>query len=101
MNELAIIQEYSRPTLIIDRAATALSGHRTYAEVARSQRLASDAYDSVKRTLRLPNAKQAHDGLIQENARDLLSIVQGPGNVIAAEDAVTGAAGFELVGADN
>jgi hypothetical protein len=51
------------PTLI-DRAATALAGARTAAEVLDARELASFAYDVAKRTVRIEKAKHAHDELI-------------------------------------
>lgn len=51
------------PTLI-DRAATALAGARTAAEVLDARELASFAYDVAKRTARIQKAKHAHDELI-------------------------------------
>lgn len=63
----ALIPEHSQtvalPTLI-DRAATALAGARTAAEVLDARELASFAYDVAKRTVRIEKAKHAHDELI-------------------------------------
>lgn len=87
MNEITIIQEYSLPSLI-DRAAAALSGARTSAEVLDAKHLASAAYDAAKRTLRLAKAKQAHDELIQAVYRaqaDALEIEAGAKRRLADE----------------
>ncbi|MDA1308602.1 MAG: hypothetical protein O2985_03245 [Proteobacteria bacterium] len=51
------------PTLV-DRAANALAGARTAAEVLEAREIATFAYDIAKRSARLNKAKNAHDDLI-------------------------------------
>lgn len=50
--------------LLIDRAARALSGARSSAEVLEARDLAGIAYDMAKKAARLATAKGAHDTLI-------------------------------------
>jgi hypothetical protein len=49
---------------LVDRAARALAGARSSAEVLEARDLAGFAYDTAKRTARLAQAKGAHDTLI-------------------------------------
>lgn len=49
---------------LIDRAARALAGARSAAEVLEARDMASVAYDAAKKAARLGKAKQAHDELI-------------------------------------
>jgi len=65
MNTIAVIEPAadSLPALV-DRAARALAGARSSAEVLEAGAMASFAYDAAKKTGRLAKAKQAHDDLI-------------------------------------
>lgn len=49
---------------LVDRAARALAGARSSAEVLEARDLAGFAYDAAKRAARLAQAKGAHDALI-------------------------------------
>lgn len=62
MNHVATI-EADLPSLV-DRAAQALAGARSSAEVLQAREMASLAYDVAKRASRLARAKNAHDELI-------------------------------------
>jgi hypothetical protein len=63
MNMLVSVSQQSLPGLI-DRAAAALTGARTSAEVLEAKDMASVAYDAAKKAARLSKAKGAHDALI-------------------------------------
>lgn len=65
MNQI-IVQEAAADTLpsLVDRAARALAGARTSAEVLEARDLAGFAYDAAKRAARLAQAKGAHDELV-------------------------------------
>lgn len=62
MNELAQINE-TLPSLL-DRAASALTGARTSAEVLEARDMARVAYDAAKSAGRMSKAKKAHDDVI-------------------------------------
>lgn len=49
---------------LIDRAAQALAGARTSAEVLEAREMAGFAYDAAKRAGRLAKSRQAHDDLV-------------------------------------
>jgi hypothetical protein len=49
---------------MIDRAAAALMGAKTAAEILEAREFASQAYDAAKRAARMAKAKDAHDSLI-------------------------------------
>lgn len=49
---------------LIDRAAAALTGARSAAEVLEAREMAALAYDAAKRAARIGKAKKAHDSLI-------------------------------------
>jgi hypothetical protein len=61
-----VIQEATAETLpsLVDRAARALAGARSSAEVLEARDLAGFAYDTAKRAARLAQAKGAHDTLV-------------------------------------
>lgn len=65
MNQV-VIQEAAAETLpsLVDRAARALAGARSSAEVLEARDLAGFAYDTAKRAARLAQAKGAHDTLV-------------------------------------
>lgn len=63
MNELAPIGAETLPSLI-DRAASALSGARSSAEVLEARDMARVAYDAAKSAGRMARAKTAHDEVI-------------------------------------
>lgn len=65
MNQI-VIQEAAAETLpsLVDRAARALAGARSSAEVLEARDLAGFAYDTAKRAARLAQAKGAHDTLV-------------------------------------
>lgn len=63
MNQIAQIYGNDLPSLV-DRAASALTGARTAAEVLQARDMADFAYDAAKRVARLARAKDAHDELI-------------------------------------
>lgn len=63
MNGLAPLPQDSLPQLI-DRAASALSGARTSAEVLEARDMARVAYDAAKTAGRMARAKAAHDEVI-------------------------------------
>jgi hypothetical protein len=81
------IQMQSLPVLI-DRAAKALAGARTSAEILEAKEIASFAYDAAKKTARLAKAKDAHDDIIQRVYRaqaDALEIEAGAKRRLADE----------------
>jgi hypothetical protein len=74
------IDETSHLPNLIDRAATALLGARTAAEVLEAREFAGIVYDAAKRAARLAKVKGAHDEIIAA-ARQ----VQGDALLIEAE----------------
>lgn len=87
MSQLAVIDPQTLPSLI-DRAAHALMGARSSAEVLEARRLASDAYDEAKKMGRLAKARRAHDEIIQAVYRaqaDALEIEAGAKRRLANE----------------
>jgi len=75
-------------TTLVDRAAAALSGARSSAEVLEARDMASFAYDAFKKANRLNKAKRAHDELIAAGHRaqaDALEIEAGAKRRLADE----------------
>lgn len=64
MNALARVSSVDSLPALVDRAAQALAGARTSAEVLEARDMANLAYDAAKRAARLSKAKGAHDTLI-------------------------------------
>lgn len=60
---VAVVQPTSLP-ILVDRAAQALAGARSSAEILEARDMASFAYDAAKKAARLAKAKDAHDILI-------------------------------------
>lgn len=74
--------------LLIDRAAKALSGARTSAEILEARDMAGVIYDAAKKSARLAKAKGAHDELIAAAHRaqaDALEIEAGAKRRLADE----------------
>lgn len=61
--------ETSTLPALVDRAANALTGARTSAEILEAKEIASFAYDMAKKAARLQKAKNAHDTLIAATHR--------------------------------
>lgn len=73
---------------LVDRAAKALAGARTSAEVLEARDMASVAYDAAKKAARFAKAKGAHDTLIAAAHRaqaDALEIEAGAKRRLADE----------------
>lgn len=88
MNVLAKISEALALPALVDRAAQALAGARSSAEVLEARDMASMAYDMAKKTARLAKAKGAHDTLIAAAHRaqaDALEIEAGAKRRLADE----------------
>ena len=65
MTALPVLAQEAHPLpTLVDRAARALAGARSAAEVLEAREIAAFAYDVAKRAARLVKAKQAHDVLI-------------------------------------
>lgn len=88
MNVVAKIGNSIGLPSLVDRAARALAGARTSAEILEARDLASVAYDAAKITARLAKAKGAHDTLIAAAHRaqaDALEIEAGAKRRLADE----------------
>lgn len=64
MNALAKIADVETLPSMVDRAARALAGAKSAAEVLEANALAGVIYDTAKRAARLAKAKGAHDTLV-------------------------------------
>jgi hypothetical protein len=64
LQHLAPIETLSALPALVDRAATALAGARTAAEVLEARDMAGVAYDAAKKAARFHKVKGAHDTLI-------------------------------------
>jgi hypothetical protein len=71
-----IVAEETSLSRLIDRAANALTGAKTSAEILEAKEIASAAYDLAKRTARLSRAKQAHDDVLQRVYRAQASALE-------------------------
>lgn len=88
MNALAKIAETITLPTLIDRAAQALSGARSSAEILEARDMAGVAYDAAKKAARLLKAKGAHDAVIAATNRaqaDALEIEAGAKRRLADE----------------
>lgn len=88
MNAVVQIESATHLPSLIDRAAKALSGARSSAEILEARDMASIAYDVAKKTARLSKAKGAHDALIAAAHRaqaDALEIEAGAKRRLADE----------------
>lgn len=88
MNALALLPEVATLPALVDRAAQALSGARSSAEVLEARDMASIAYDAAKKAARFAKAKGAHDTLIAATHRaqaDALEIEAGAKRRLADE----------------
>jgi hypothetical protein len=90
MNLMQIEQQIQASSLpaLIDRAAKALAGAKTSAEILEAKEMASVIYDMAKKSARLARAKQAHDDIIQRVYRaqaDALEIEAGAKRRLADE----------------
>lgn len=88
MTALARVYEAVALPALVDRAAKALAGARSSAEVLEARDMASLAYDALKRSRRLEKAKGAHDTLIAATNRaqaDALEIEAGAKRRLADE----------------
>jgi hypothetical protein len=65
-SEMMTVEASAGDTLpaLVDRAARALAGARTSAEILEAREMAGLAYDAAKRAARLAKAKGAHDALV-------------------------------------
>jgi hypothetical protein len=87
-HHLAPIETLPALPALVDRAATALAGARTAAEVLEARDMAGIAYDAAKKAARLHEAKGAHDALIAAAHRaqaDALEIEAGAKRRLADE----------------
>lgn len=88
MTALALVQNEMALPALVDRAAQALSGARTSAEILEARDLADVAYTAAKAAARLAKAKGAHDTLIAAAHRaqaDALEIEAGAKRRLADE----------------
>lgn len=88
MNALARVYEAVALPALVDRAAKALAGARSSAEVLEARTMASVAYDAAKKAARFAKAKGAHDTLIAAANRaqaDALEIEAGAKRRLADE----------------
>lgn len=88
MNAVARINEFVALPALIDRAAKALAGARSSAEILEARDMAGVVYDAAKKAARLMKAKGAHDALIAATNRaqaDALEIEAGAKRRLADE----------------
>lgn len=88
MNALARVSDGMALPALIDRAAQALAGARTSAEILEARDMAGVAYDAAKKAARFATAKGAHDAVVAATNRaqaDALEIEAGAKRRLADE----------------